>query len=1752
MRQSAVRRVQPPGGVRDRVKAWQKANAAVKVAPTPDDAATEPTDVAFDGEEGFEDVTEEDRIRIKMRKKKKKPPVVEYKVPDETPASSEGTPAPKKRVVSDEHWKKVRERKSPPRKRSPVRKISPRRLSPKRSPAGAQIPKNFTLQTAAGANVSNRVKAWADKVEVPDTPPPRSHRSGKSGARSIISDVDFSDIRSEDATSAKSHGTVRLSLRHKRNGSVPADGIRVKPVRAKKQDDDGIRITPMNSAVDSDSEIKVESELSTELTESTGLSRSRSKTLPSSPRPPMSALDRIEVIEEPSELSQSTGQDFIEVIEDMESALSVPAKARGKGQARQRSQNHSSKTQKQEMDDESALSPSQLLGSDLSHKSLADIPGEIPWGHSAFSELDLPLNGPARSRPKQPKAPERTASLNVFKKVMQEGKKIISEMNEPPRPTAANRPPNIENWLHDTVDPFVEDKENKTSAVEEPVKEPKTKDRTPEPMPQPVPDQSSSQPTPEAKRKPRTDRKSSHDTGTSGHSRTKSESMRSEDTSLPSTSLNDVTPKSKTSSDGLKRRSAIRNSSTPTKQAKRPLLGMLKDAFSGESVQRIPSFNYQGQEERRFEDDEYDDDGMTEDRTMSGYETRSSYLYDETPTTSELSQESTEQAPRMAGPRLRPPTNGNYELSTIMSEESSSAMESDMTSDVSPSTLTQSTVLTKDSNLSRDRSKNVATPGLKRRLTKHSDLVSVLSLPDDRSIPDSIKRSRPSLRKVRGHSDQVTPNELLREFSDDEGLYMRELKTLVDGVVPVLLSQVVNDVKTADIFDQSTQKLDGLSAAVVGMGIALEKLRNAHKKAPHHDLRRMAHWAHGVVPIYNNYLKSWRLGFQDLIVNLAPAAGVPEDEDSLLNAMPRNEHGDVLNEDGERVDVAHLLKRPLIRIKHMVKLIKCVDSIMPSEDTHELLKNFEELQSKSRRRYREETARLTDEEAARTDTTRARDLRTLGALDYIEIDQSLQVNAKDVFSLDLAHSNGQRLECQVELVHRDNQQSAGDKGDLLIRETGDHGRAYLLFPPVLMGNLSARTGEGNNDMVLMVRGMHHGKPWHELLTLTSDSEDQILDWLDILPLSPVPPREPEPSVVGEDEEEERKAVDIPFGARSIRRKGGRYGDAGPTTPTRSPSSRQQRRRSGVTTTPPRIDEEENEETTPTQNDYRHRPRSRGHDRSRPLHEGMRPDPLTLRKHEDAPPMVPIHRTLSPLPLGESDGKKASIKPPAELKKQGDGQIKRRGSSPLKHEYLPSDEASRSGVSRSSHSEDDYTEYSDGSVSELDSDEDEDELERIDVPQTELGVSIQEAAPIESDLSLTPSNSASQAGLHRVRDEIPAEPRAEAPVDQVQRFMASISQWSDSGVWRDVTTAPCAIVVRGGMIEAYPFQAVGPGENPENARPMLALDLTPLVLIRHSTVIDVEIRSAMLDHCTMWKNESSGGNFRFRCHSGPDCFSFYMAVHHARLRNQKFIQLETENRFRSFGQNQAPATNDGDASSRRRSLFGRKNSYRSSIRAPPQSFDGASTTPSSNASAKSFLKRLSAAGNLTFNLGRSSVDKQSRPGSVRNSLYSSSSASNTPPRSPSISVENSGHNIPGNFNAENIRIRLHLLASATKWEDYGNCSLQIRRPPPGWHQALRANHGLEKRVTVTTLPRKESDAPKIMLDAVLGSGCFTQMGSRGIVCGVWEEVRDQDGLVGGVPATGATGGNIKKWCFQCASAPEAAWVLRLVHQEVIRV
>jgi hypothetical protein len=285
-----------------------------------------------------------------------------------------------------------------------------------------------------------------------------------------------------------------------------------------------------------------------------------------------------------------------------------------------------------------------------------------------------------------------------------------------------------------------------------------------------------------------------------------------------------------------------------------------------------------------------------------------------------------------------------------------------------------------------------------------------------------------------------------------------------------------------------------------------------------------------------------------------------------------------------------------------------------------------------------------------------------------------------------------------------------------------------------------------------------------------------------------------------------------------------------------------------------------------------------------------------------------------------------------------------------------------------------------------------------------------------------------------------------------------------------------------------------------------------------------------------------------------------------MNNAKYKALEEEARFRSFGQQgmnngDQSRSGDGSTSSRRRTWFGRKNSYRASTRAPSESQGS-----SSGVSASSFLKRLTGGGNRSFDIDRSTLDN--RPGSMGanggaspsrpGSLYSSSASSSARYglsghlRSPSISLADTGYSKNGALPSPEtgIPIRLYYrIPHSEKWEERGSCVLQILRPPPGMHQELQIYHGMEKRVKVTRPSNKEGVEDVVIIDVVLGSGCFSKLGSKGVVVKVWEDIRDTNGNVGQAPATGGVSGKMRTWCFQTKTAGEAAWVGSLLTQEV---
>ncbi|KAI4124104.1 MAG: hypothetical protein LQ347_005855, partial [Umbilicaria vellea] len=476
---------------------------------------------------------------------------------------------------------------------------------------------------------------------------------------------------------------------------------------------------------------------------------------------------------------------------------------------------------------------------------------------------------------------------------------------------------------------------------------------------------------------------------------------------------------------------------------------------------------------------------------------------------------------RPPGLRRRPfPSTGLHRLSTIASVETFKS-RADNPSAPSASVLSEASTETHQEEAASEARDSFDPDSLvrrssKSRLAKHSDLISVLSLP--RGGTKSIRSAR-SIRTNRSRLATATVGDLMKELASDESKYMRELRTLVGGVIPVLVNCVLSradSAAAASLFRAGPNaKTDpNLTGPIMEMGISLERLKSLHKRIPLGDSIALLTWAQGAQRIYADYLKAWRMGFQDVVVNLAPASedrpttgtscsGQTEDLDQ---GLPRNKDGDVVNCDGERVDVAFLLKRPLVRLKYLAKTFKGINILKPSLEAESLATKFQNLVIDARRRSDEERARLEDEAASSIDPTRARDLRTLAPLNGVSIDRTRRVRARDYFSLTLLHSSGQQVDCRVELFLRDDIPDQGTSGDVLICEVDSTGR-WLLLPPVQSGQISARNGDVQGEIIVMVRGLDsHGQDWQELLSLRTDDEQVGFEWVQMLGLTPVPPK----------------------------------------------------------------------------------------------------------------------------------------------------------------------------------------------------------------------------------------------------------------------------------------------------------------------------------------------------------------------------------------------------------------------------------------------------------------------------------------------------------------------------------------------------------------------------------------------------------------------------------------------------------------------
>ena len=649
--------------------------------------------------------------------------------------------------------------------------------------------------------------------------------------------------------------------------------------------------------------------------------------------------------------------------------------------------------------------------------------------------------------------------------------RIFSPSSDPV-PVAAPRIPSVENWLQDTPDPFVDE------------------DEPPVEMPAPLSTSSSRRrklPVEESANVPdpnaiwdSLDKERSGKRESEGRRRRrmrKSGSPEAEETPPGSTDTSPREGKSPKSRDvmsdapdltpaALKRSKATRSTTSPERR-RRPKSSPLKESFT------------------------------TEDTETAGN--------DKPPPTP------THTDPlRPVGLFKRPfPSTGAHRLSTIASVETFRTKDDPSEQSEVHLDDDQSTMMgTEGEDEARDIVDLSDLPGgqsgLKRKLTTHADLISVLSLP--KAGNKSVKSAR-SIRTNRSRLATATVGDLMQELATDESKYMRELRTLVDGVIPVLLTCVLSksdSAAAAGLFNPSMSGDDpNFTRPIVDMGVALERMKTLHRRIPQDKPDSLLLWAQGAQKVYAEYLRAWRLGFQDVVVNLAPAEGEEQGPD---DGLPRDENGDIVNGDGERVDVAFLLKRPLVRLKYLSKTFRGINTISPSRKAEEIATAYQELVEDARRRSNEERARLEDEAASSIDATRARDPRTLAPLTGVRIDPTRRVRARDYFNLCLPHSSGQIVDCQAELLLRDDAPERGSSGDLLICEVDGTGR-WLLLPPILLSRVSARNGDSQGEIVLMIRGLHsHGEQWQELLSLKSDDEEAGFDWIQMLGLEPVPPK----------------------------------------------------------------------------------------------------------------------------------------------------------------------------------------------------------------------------------------------------------------------------------------------------------------------------------------------------------------------------------------------------------------------------------------------------------------------------------------------------------------------------------------------------------------------------------------------------------------------------------------------------------------------
>lgn len=393
-------------------------------------------------------------------------------------------------------------------------------------------------------------------------------------------------------------------------------------------------------------------------------------------------------------------------------------------------------------------------------------------------------------------------------------------------------------------------------------------------------------------------------------------------------------------------------------------------------------------------------------------------------------------------------------------------------------------------------------------------------------------------------------------------------------------------------------------------------------------------------------------------------------------------------------------------------------------------------------------------------------------------------------------------------------------------------------------------------------------------------------------------------------------------------------------------------------------------------------------------------------------------------------------------------------------------------------------------------------------------------------------------------------------------MAAVFAWSNRGTWESLLSDECLLIVSPGLIEAYemsvapPESEEGTPSKPNKGRPMVALELTPLVPIRRGTAIDISIRSPPTERSKItWSN-----NIMFRSRSPDECETLYGLINASRINNPTYIALQ--NARGPFAEQRMPLESSNKSAG---GMFGwprRRKSYRASPSSPRSLAEHSESSVGTMSSAFSALKRFGN-GSKMFSIARSTVTSRSgQP--EEGSLHSA----DTGAHSAASGIGRIAAAIKGvdGIGLSNAKIRLYVRETQTKWRDMGAARLTIMpatdgsdgttpgtgRPPTSASSATpRAvdSHEPRKRILIHGKTRNE-----VLLDVSLGESSFERVARTGIAVSVWEEksaTNSKDSIFGaagggGMPERGGvTGGTYRIYMVQMKSEAEAAYTFGLV-------